>query len=63
MKTKIQRANERGFADHGWLIANHSFSFANWYDPAKIHFGAIRVLNDDVIAGGKGFGTVTPGNM
>ena len=63
MKTKIQRANERGFADHGWLRANHSFSFANWYDPAKIHFGAIRVLNDDIIAGGKGFGAHPHDNM
>ncbi len=51
METKIQRADERGFADHGWLRANHSFSFANWHDPAKMHFGAMRVINDDLIAG------------
>lgn len=63
METKIQRANERGFADHGWLRANHSFSFANWYDPAKMHFGAIRVLNDDVIAAGRGFGAHPHDNM
>ncbi len=63
METKIQRANERGFADHGWLRANHSFSFANWYDPTKMHFGAIRVLNDDLIAGGKGFGAHPHDNM
>lgn len=63
MKTKIQRANERGFADHGWLRANHSFSFANWYDPTKMHFGAMRVLNDDIIAGGKGFGAHPHDNM
>lgn len=63
METKIQRADERGFADHGWLRANHSFSFANWYDPAKMHFGAIRVFNDDLIAGGKGFGAHPHDNM
>src|SRR5665647_1486243 len=63
MGTKIQRANERGFADHGWLRANHSFSFANWYNPAKVHFGTLRVLNDDLIAGGKGFGAHPHDNM
>ena len=63
METKIQRAGERGFADHGWLRANHSFSFANWYDPTKMHFGLMRVLNDDVIAGGKGFGAHPHDNM
>ena len=63
MKTKIQRADERGFADHGWLKANHSFSFANWYNPAKVHFGTLRVLNDDLIAGGKGFGAHPHDNM
>ena len=63
METKIQRANERGFADHGWLRANHSFSFANWYNPAKVHFGTLRVLNDDLIAGGKGFGAHPHDNM
>jgi len=63
METKIQRANERGFANHGWLRANHSFSFANWYNPAKVHFGTLRVLNDDLIAGGKGFGAHPHDNM
>jgi redox-sensitive bicupin YhaK (pirin superfamily) len=63
MTTKIQRATERGYADHGWLRANHSFSFANWYEPSKMHFGAMRVLNDDFIAGGKGFGTHPHDNM
>lgn len=63
MTTRIQRATERGYADHGWLRANHSFSFANWYEPSKMHFGAMRVLNDDFIAGGKGFGTHPHDNM
>ncbi len=57
MKKVIHRANERGHADHGWLNAHHSFSFANWYDPEKVHFGLLRVLNDDIIDGGQGFGT------
>ena len=57
MKKVIHRANERGHADHGWLNAHHSFSFANWHDPEKVHFGLLRVLNDDIIDGGQGFGT------
>src|SRR6266542_1182678 len=56
MKTIIHRAEERGHANHGWLDAHHSFSFANWYDPSKVHFGMLRVLNDDVVAPGMGFG-------
>lgn len=63
MKTVFYPANERGTADHGWLKANFSFSFAGYYDPHKIHFGALRVLNDDVIAGGTGFGTHPHDNM
>lgn len=51
----IQRAAERGGADHGWLNAKHYFSFAGYHDPGKVHFGALRVLNDDKIAGGAGF--------
>jgi len=53
--TIIHKANSRGSADHGWLKANHSFSFANYYDPERVHFGALRVLNDDHVAGGMGF--------
>ncbi|MCB0794293.1 MAG: pirin family protein [Flavobacteriales bacterium] len=59
----IHRANERGKADHGWLKANFSFSFANWYDPTRMHFGVLRVMNDDIIAAGAGFGTHPHENM
>ena len=57
MKTIFHAASSRGHADHGWLNAHHSFSFANWYDPSRINFGMLRVLNDDIVAGGQGFGT------
>ncbi|MDX1471325.1 MAG: pirin family protein [Flavobacteriaceae bacterium] len=60
---KLYKADERGFANHGWLQAAHSFSFANYYDPEKIQFGALRVLNDDIIAPGMGFGTHPHDNM
>ncbi|MFM7725620.1 MAG: pirin family protein [Flavobacteriales bacterium] len=56
MKTVVHPSHRRGHADHGWLDARHSFSFANWYDPTRIHFGMLRVLNDDVVAAGAGFG-------
>ena len=50
MKTIIHKAGDRGYANHGWLQANHSFSFANYFDKEKLEFGALRVLNDDIIA-------------
>lgn len=53
----IHRAETRGFARHGWLNAAHSFSFANYFNPERMNFGALRVLNDDVIDPGTGFGT------
>lgn len=63
MKTKIQRASERGNVNFGWLNSNHSFSFGHWYDPTKMNFGALRVLNDDVVQGGQGFGAHPHDNM
>ena len=63
MKTIVHRAADRGFANHGWLQANHSFSFANYYNPQKMSFGALRVLNDDIIAPKMGFGTHPHDNM
>lgn len=61
--TVLHKANERGHADHGWLNAYHSFSFANWYNPDKVQFGVLRVLNDDTVAGGMGFGMHPHDNM
>ncbi|MFT3910103.1 MAG: pirin family protein [Ferruginibacter sp.] len=55
MKMSIQRASERGGANHGWLNAKHYFSFASYHNPEKVHFGLLRVLNDDTITGGAGF--------
>ena len=63
MKTVLHKAETRGYADHGWLKAYHSFSFADYYNPENIHFGALRVLNDDTIDAGKGFGTHPHDNM
>ena len=63
MKKVIHKAENRGFADHGWLKAAHSFSFANYYSPDKTHFGLLRVLNDDIVAPGMGFGNHGHDNM
>lgn len=63
MTVKLQPATERGTANFGWLDSKHSFSFGSYYDPDKVHFGALRVLNDDVVAGGKGFGSHPHDNM
>lgn len=63
MKTVLHRAADRGHVDHGWLKANHSFSFASWYNPEKMHFGVLRVLNDDWVAPGMGFGMHPHDNM
>lgn len=63
MKTILYPADSRGYADHGWLKTNHTFSFANYYNPERIHFGALRVLNDDWIAAGEGFGKHPHDNM
>jgi redox-sensitive bicupin YhaK (pirin superfamily) len=59
----LHPASERGHANHGWLNARHSFSFASWQNPDKVHFGALRVLNDDIVAPGMGFGTHPHDNM
>jgi quercetin 2,3-dioxygenase len=63
MKTTIYRASSRGKADYGWLKANYYFSFSQYYDPQRIHFGALRVLNDDHVDGGMGFGMHPHDNM
>ncbi|TRX38714.1 pirin family protein [Flavobacterium sp. ZT3R18] len=61
--TVLHKADTRGHADHGWLNAYHSFSFASWYNPDRVQFGTLRVLNDDTIAAGMGFGTHPHDNM
>lgn len=63
MKTIIHRGNTRGFADHEWLQSWHTFSFAGYYNPDRIHFGALRVFNDDTVKGGMGFGAHPHDNM
>ena len=61
--TVLHKADTRGHADHGWLNAYHSFSFASYYNPDRVQFGTLRVLNDDTIAAGMGFGTHPHDNM
>lgn len=63
MKTTFHPANKRGHANHGWLDTHHSFSFASYFDPNNMNFGALRVLNDDVVAPNMGFGTHPHENM
>jgi quercetin 2,3-dioxygenase len=63
MKTILHKSETRGHANHGWLDSHHTFSFANYYNPERVHFGTLRVLNDDRIDGGEGFGTHPHDNM
>ena len=62
-KTIFHKADTRGDANHGWLHSKHTFSFANYYNPQRMHFGALRVLNDDIVKGGEGFGMHPHDNM
>lgn len=63
MKTELYKAAERGSADYGWLKPNYYFSFSQYHNPKRIHFGLLRVLNDDFVAGGGGFPTHPHDNM
>ena len=61
--TVLHKATSRGHANHGWLQSNHTFSFANYHNPERMHFGVLRVLNDDIVAAGRGFGLHPHDNM
>lgn len=63
MKSTYHNANTRGHADHGWLDTNHTFSFAGYHNPKRMNFGMMRVLNDDIVAPGMGFGKHPHDNM
>jgi redox-sensitive bicupin YhaK (pirin superfamily) len=64
MKNRVlHKSDSRGFADHGWLKSSHTFSFANYYNPERMHFGVLRVLNDDYVDPGMGFSTHPHDNM
>jgi len=63
MNTVLHKSNTRGHANHGWLNTHHSFSFANYHNPERMRFGVLRVLNDDSVEAGRGFGTHSHDNM
>lgn len=63
MITTIHKSDTRGYADHGWLKTRHTFSFASYYNAKRMNFGMLRVLNDDIVEGGMGFGTHPHDNM
>ncbi|CAG0925551.1 unnamed protein product, partial [Notodromas monacha] len=63
MKSVVHPSDSRGYINHGWLESHHSFSFGHYYNPDRMNFGALRVLNDDMVAPGKGFGAHPHDNM
>ncbi len=63
MKSVFYKADTRGHANHGWLLSKHTFSFANYFNRERMNFGLLRVVNDDRVAGGEGFGTHPHDNM
>ena len=62
-KSILHKADSRGLADHGWLVSRHTFSFADYYDPSRVNFGLLRVINDDIVKPSMGFGTHPHENM